>query len=379
MPHPSQQQPARLWSLDALRGLCALVVFLNHWHVWSGFAPRGSFETAVHTVGQTAVNWFSDLCWPLGGHHPAVIGFFVLSGFCIHYPFERRVIAGTPAPAWRDYFRRRFWRIAPVYWIACLLGLVFVFAERRWPTHNDLLVLHQTATPLDVVVRFLGLAGVYPREIFAGNYILTTVDVELLMYALYPWFFRVAARGAWGTLGVAFVAAQLLVIQLLRVDVSPFWVFNSIFMLGLFWYMGAYAAHLFLHGRDRVRVWHLLAAWAGFIVLKNIPHFYGLTLLTQAACALVCTLGILLVLRGELRSPALREHPLMRALRYAGDLSYTLYAVHTPIIMLVAWTLLHLGRTDYLLQLAAILTSVSAVVLAVHYGVERRFYQPRSA
>src|SRR3954469_23098619 len=135
---PSAGAPARLWSLDALRGICAGIVFLSHWHLWSNFAPRGLVEGFIRRLGELTHETVSALTWPTGGHHPAVIGFFVLSGFCIHYPFERRAQAGGAAPSWRDYFHRRFLRIMPVYWMACLLGLGFVAAQTLWPAKSVL-------------------------------------------------------------------------------------------------------------------------------------------------------------------------------------------------------------------------------------------------
>src|SRR3954453_520876 len=85
--HPLVSAPARLWSLDVLRGLCAGIVFLSHWHLWSNFAPHGSTERAIRTVSEKVHEAVTLFTWPTGGHHPAVLGFFVLSGFCIHYPF----------------------------------------------------------------------------------------------------------------------------------------------------------------------------------------------------------------------------------------------------------------------------------------------------
>jgi peptidoglycan/LPS O-acetylase OafA/YrhL len=368
--------PARLWSLDVLRGLCAGIVFLSHWHLWSDFAPRPGFEAALRRAGDVVHDTLSLLTWPTGGHHPAVLGFFVLSGFCIHYPFERRALEGGTAPDWPDYFRRRFRRIMPVYWAACALGLGFVIAETLRPSGSPLLTLHAMSSAGDAIIRAVGLAGVVPREIFAGNYILTTVTVEIFMYAAYPLFYRYAGRGRWRELGLAFVALHLLSIGMLRYF-TPYWVFNSVFMLGVFWHAGAYAAHLYLTGRGRVSGIWLLLAWMVFLVLKSVPHFTGLNLLKQAAWGLVCTLGILWAVDLERRRPYLGDLVFTRALRSIGTISYSLYAMHTPAIMLATWALLHLGIREYLIQLAATMAASVAATAAAHYGLERTFYRPR--
>lgn len=369
--------PPRLWSLDVLRGACAGVVFLSHWHLWSGFTPDGVLQRNVHAGLDAIHELFVLAAWPLGGHHPAVLGFFVLSGFCIHFPFEWRLRHGGAAPVWRDYFQRRFLRIMPVYWSACALGVAFIALEHAHPTGLPLLALHAYAPPPHLAARLLALSGIYPDEIFAGNYLLNTVAVEILMYGAYPLFHRFAARGAWRGLGGAFLAFHLFAIVLLR-WVTPFWVFNSVFMLGLFWYAGALAAHLYVARGWTVPGRWIGVAWLAFLATKLVPHFYGLNLLKQAAWGVVCVLGIVWVLRRE-RAAHRTQSALVRALRWTGRISYSLYAVHTPAIMLATWALFTLGCHDYFAQLGATSACSIAATLLVYHGVERRFYRPRGA
>lgn len=369
--------PARLWSLDVLRGVCAGVVFLSHWHLWSTFPPRGAAERAVHGALDGLHDALVIGTWGTGAHHPAVIAFFVLSGFCIHYPFERRALAGGATPDWRDYGVRRFRRIAPVFWAACGLGLLLVFVETVRPSGSPLLHLHASGDFVDLVVRVSGIGTLYPKEVFAGNYLLNTITVEIVMYAVYPVFFRLVQHRGWIALGAAFLALHVASVLLLPY-ITPFWVFNSVFMLGVLWYAGALAAHLFLCGRARVPLGAPLAAWALFLALKFVPHFYGLNLLKQAAWAAVCALGILWAIDWEKRHAAAGGHPLIAALRWSGDISYSLYAMHTPAIMLATWGLLAFGCASYAAQLAATMAASAVATLAVHYGIERRFYRLRS-
>ncbi len=90
------------------------------------------------------------------------------------------------------------------------------------------------------------------------------------------------------------------------------------------------------------------------------------------------TLGILWALRREQLHPGSRDRPIVAVMRYSGKISYSLYAVHTPAIMLATWGLLVVaGNTDYFVQLAANLTASAAATLLTYYGVERVFYRPR--
>ena len=361
-----------------MRGVCASIVFLSHWHLWSKFEPRGAFEQGLHVIGEKLYWLFYEATWPRGGHHPAVIGFFVLSGFCIHFPFEKRAQAGAPPVGWGDYFRRRFWRIMPVYWTASLLGLGLVAAERVHPSGSGLLEFHASSPASDVVVRLTALAGVYPREIFAGNYILNTVAVEILMYLIYPAFYYYAVRKRWTSLGAAFAFMYAATPALLQFA-TPFWVFNSVAMLGIFWFLGAYAAHRFVVSPARVPGVWVLVSWLGFRGLNAIPHFYGLNLIIQLVGGIVCALLILWLVCREREKPPQRTS-FWRALRFTSVLSYSLYAVHTPILMLTTWALLVWARCeDYGVQLAAGLGASLAATLAVYYGVERVLYRPRVA
>jgi len=374
---PVVTRAPRLWTVDALRGFCAVIVFLSHWHLWSNFDPATNAEHMARNLGAAIYAAGHVLTWPTGGHHPAVICFFVLSGFCIHFPFEYRAKTSF-IPNWENYFRRRFWRIMPVYWTASLIGLAFVAAEKLYPSGSALLAFHaQTSLP-HVGVRFAGLAAVYPQEIFVGNYILNTVAVEMLMYLVYPLFFRYAARGAWAILGWAFVAMHVFAIFLLQF-VTPYWVFNSIFMLGIFWFFGAYAAHVLVVQRRRISlIWPMLS-WLMFLALKSVPHFYGLNLLIQLTWALVCALGVLWIAGWETHQPKPRFGRMRGTLSFASQVSYSLYAVHTPAVMLATWALLVFARSEnYSAQLGATLAASVIATLVVYYGVERVFYRPQN-
>lgn len=374
---PSRTLP-RYWSVDILRGVCALTVFLNHWVLWSNFAPIGRMESGLHRWLIGSFELFTVLTWPTGGQHPALVGFFILSGFCIHVPFEHQMCQPEFRPRWRDYFVRRAKRILPVYWTCVLLGLVVVAAEHGRPSGNALLVLHTSATPAQVAARIGCYGGLWPEEIFAGNYILGTVGVEILFYLAYPLFFRGAAANRWRLMGSIAVGLQLLAL-VLAPYVDPFVLFSSVLVMALFWYMGALAAHLWLKRGWVVRGWWLGAGWALFLGLKLLPSFYGRNMLKQAAWAAVCMLVIGWALEWEKRHAGWKDRLLPRVLRGIGGISYSLYAVHTPVILLVNWTMLMvIGSQSYAAQLALNLGLGLVATWVVYQGVERRFYRARA-
>jgi peptidoglycan/LPS O-acetylase OafA/YrhL len=374
---PANRLP-RYWSLDILRGVCALSVFLNHWPLWSNFAPVGAVQTSMHHWLEQVYHAFIFFAWPTGGQHPAVICFFVLSGFCVHGPFERRIGQPGMTVDWWEYFLRRTRRIMPVYWTGALLGLVAVLAHHLRPTGDPLLMLHTVATPAQVAARLGGWGGLWPQEIFAGNYTLGTVGVEILIYLVYPLFFRAAAGGHWWLLGAGAVGLQFLALALRQV-IDPFVLFSGVLVMGLFWYLGALAAYLHRKHDWRVPGWGLGLLWGLFLGLQLTPHFFGLNMIKQFVWGLLC-MGVIIWLIGwERRHESRREHAVSRLLRWSGDISYPLYAVHTPVILLINWGLISLfACRNYAWQLSFNLLLPVLVTVIVHYGIERRFYPARS-
>lgn len=370
------QERKRLWSVDVLRGLCAGVVFLSHWHVWSRFTPQNGFEQSV----QAGLAWIYDLVawltWPIGGNHPAVIAFFILSGFCIHSPNTGKARSGSEAPVWRGYYRRRFLRIMPVYWSAALLGFLYLACFRLLPSPDALLSLHAEGTPAHLAVRVAGIAGIYPQEVIAGNYLLNTVSSEILMYAVYPLFFAETLRPrGWLKLGAFFLLLHVGSLSLLPF-VSPYWLFNSVAMMGIFWFLGALVAEFAARPRFAPKLLHALLLWVLFLTIKQVPHFSGLNMLKQAAWGLCCAVFLLWAIKAENQRASWAHLAWVRFMRLVADLSYSLYAVHTPVIMLGTWMLLCVfDCRNYSLQLLVNLGAPLLITYLVWRRVEQRFYR----
>ena len=117
-PAPASLQQQNLWTtLDLLRGFAASGVVLYHLHekLWMG-SQRFWSSPAQASVIPRAGAWAAAVCDPM---YSFVMLFFVVSGFCIHYPN-----AGRPTPLnVRLFYRRRFMRIYPPYLAAILLTL----------------------------------------------------------------------------------------------------------------------------------------------------------------------------------------------------------------------------------------------------------------
>ncbi len=119
-----------------------------------------------------------------------------------------------------------------------------------------------------------------------------------------------------------------------------------------------------------------LAFWAGlFCILVSVTTLGGETVFPGYA-VLLPTIGAALVLLsgalpGQLHAPAraLMQNPLSI---WLGRVSYSMYLVHWPLIVLFRYQYgLELTRVDQLVLALSTLVATSAL----HYGIERRYYQ----
>src|SRR2546430_5302423 len=115
--------------LDTLRGLAALYVMLGHarWLLWAGYHEYVASDGWV--LGRILA--VSSGVFRFG--HQAVLLFFLISGFCIHYRQARIIPAArdsreSPPPALlniQSYAWRRFRRLYPPLLVALALTALF--------------------------------------------------------------------------------------------------------------------------------------------------------------------------------------------------------------------------------------------------------------
>jgi len=101
MSSPRAGVPGRNAALDGVRALAATMVVLHHVGVHAGTTER----------------------WPVSGAFvrrmdSGVAIFFVLSGFLLYRPMLSRQLAGVSPVSPGQFWRSRFWRIFPAYWLA---------------------------------------------------------------------------------------------------------------------------------------------------------------------------------------------------------------------------------------------------------------------
>ncbi|MGZ5581634.1 MAG: acyltransferase family protein [Usitatibacter sp.] len=280
----SEQGGTYVRGLDSLRFVAALWVVFSH----LGAAPLFQSLDKSQVIGFV----FNGLWGILFSGPAAVIVFFVISGFCIHYPNIRRVPFEVG-----PYLVRRYTRIG---------------------------------IPMLAAMYITQIAGIDAFGFFYA--ILWSLVAELMYYTLYPGIRRLNAR-----FGIKYVIAVSYALSLLVVLTDPSakgygvfgWKLN--WLLGLpCWLLGVRLAELWSHRRDlegfaAAPIWKWRAyAWASSALC--------LTLNFHSPIGYAWTLNIFaLVAYGWILREIARANPKKPPwpiLEWGGKWSYSLYLSH---------------------------------------------------
>lgn len=372
---PAAPADSGLLFLDGLRGLAAFYVMVGHarWLLWEGYSEGFLRHPEAYTPAHKGLVYFFSL-FKYG--HEAVMFFFVLSGFVIHLRYARQLaVAGAGARFdWGGFVRRRARRLYPPLLAAMLLALAVTGAGRAlgWPIFGE-------ATPCGTINRNVVLdtsAGTALGNLaflmdtyvpaFGGNGPLWSLKFEWWFYMLYPVFWWLTRRSLWlatGVLAALFLATPF-------PDLWPLRLARDVFGGMIVWWLGVLVADVHA-GRIRL-------PWATLAVAAMAVGA-GLALVwpergRQAGFGLVFS-GLIggcfhLLQRGwKLRALA-RLKPL-------GDMSYTLYVTHFPLLIFLSGWLMARSPERLLPRgfgwVLAGMALTLVLAYALHFVVERPF------
>ena len=351
--------PQRLFLLDALRGLAAVAVVIFHWQFWGSdsnrLEPAGGFPL-YRAAGESLLAFF----YQSGAE--AVRLFFTLSGFVFFWLFGQPVRSGAVS-GWQ-FFVDRFSRLYPLH----LATLVVVAIEQHFYASMN----HGAGwnSPVNSASNFVKQLLIVPlwtahRDV-QFNLPVWSLVVEALVYVL---FFAMASRVR---VGVASAAAGVL----LGVAAGSYsedigYGLTSFFVGGL-----TYAVFERLSGERVERPLLMLVAslWAlafvfgsGLLNLSATPfkfldHVFATYLLFPLT---VLYLAVFETARGGCG----------RRFAWLGDVTYSLYLLGFPLMLLVALVLRATGHSFHAvmspLALAAFLAAAIPMAVACHRFFER--------
>lgn len=339
-------------NLEALRGLLAVYVAVGHsrWLLWGGHA---AWLASAYSSWEVAPA-YASAAFRYG--REAVMVFFVLSGFFIHFQAASACSPGSVQPSASSFYRRRWHRLAPPYFFALAITILCdVIGRTWWPT----LYLSRTGDALidqtfdrggyaaaSVLPALIVLPSSLGRD-FGSNGPLWSLGFEAIYYALYPawlWLRRRSAVAAFGVIPLGCFALTFL-------PISAFLL--TVLMHYPIWLAGAFVA-------ERLRAAGIgpllpLAA-AGLFLAGAVLHVMSQALLPGLIAALMFGSGAVLFC-----AITQTRNTISAAAEFFGFRSYTIYAVHFPLLTLISAYVFHTYGERPLYGWLAVLGAMVAV------------------
>lgn len=322
-PQNSNKKHHFLW-IDLLRGASALAIVLFHVRInlWVGWKEIQLHPSAYSALDRATA--YLSVATPFFG--AAVMLFFLVSGFCVHFAYA----AGERPFQLGPYAKRRFFRIYPPYLAIVAVTLIVQQIVS--------IISNVNSSPWPDVVETIFMVqnyGLSIKQIF-GNISLWSLPVEAELYLVYPLFLYFSlSYGYKKTLFfIGLVSGIAFALSLRFGDNIGLLHFSRNFLLyWIIWCGGAFLAEAIKSERlPRWTVVHFIIMWglAGVGVLSSLKH-----LPANAQSLLWASFYFMLMLWG-LSNPKIGNWPkqVMVPLLWIGQLSYSLYLIHMPFFLL---------------------------------------------
>lgn len=341
-----QQRVDRVEGFDMLRGIAAVMVVISH-IVAVTYNPQ---------LNETTTSFAKEIGWSFGAI--GVDLFLVLSGFVVARAYKRQTDTGL---TYFDFLRGRLIRLMPVYLLSYVIAVsVWILLMFHAAPNNGGATLRLGHGELDIYTLAVNL---FPLWVNHGQIVLNppwwTITVEILAALAMPLLIAITVkRGVKGP----FILGLILCLASIPLD---FWLgFNTRLLVGLAPITLGILMGLFPMPAGKVRSKRLL--FYGALILAGAgalrPGFgdyeYTLRLIAMNGAALV------LLSFSTFRITSLGT----RFLRQLGCASYTLYAIHYPIII----GLIHLAPQQATAdQLTLLATMAGLVAIAISFPLSK--------
>jgi peptidoglycan/LPS O-acetylase OafA/YrhL len=313
----------RLLWIDISKGLA--ILFVAYFHFCSTYFQHGVLPPPDWSNLAASVLTILRLVWSkvsgLGFH--AVGVFIILSGWTLMQSTMRRAESGPLA--WGSWYRTRFLRLYPMYWVAHLVYLLSPFVARLEPVDDRIILSLLGLRFIDIQMNFMYLNAAW-----------WYFSMLIQFYLIFPLLFWSARRlGPWWFLIIACAAGFFA-----RYVLLVLWPQNGLWVLGGFAIcrLPEFALGISLamwHRQSSARVEWFLLRGAGFVVglilypaalqlYHGVYEYIFVDFATGACCMLEIAgiAGMILLFQGPAKLFGL-----------VGVYSYGLYLIHQPYVI----------------------------------------------
>jgi len=344
--------------LNGIRGLAALYVLIGHarWLLWEGY--REGYLLHPQSYNQASKILVSLLAF-FGKGHVAVILFFVLSGFVIHYSIIKREKNKLYI---LDYFKRRFLRIYPPLLFCMLLTLVLdltgkyiygysiYFQSTPVPLINENII--SNLNWITAIGNLLMVQGIY-THVWGTNGPLWSLMYEWWFYMLYPCIFYLYKKNRYLSYSVVWLLFIIASNGLFDNKLA-----SAVFNYLLCWSLGALLADVLL---ERISLhWFIVPL---VICLIELCIKGDSPVIIDTLTGFVFTALLFALLKFKV---LFSLHRVFDWFNLLGDYSYTLYVIHLPILVMINGIVLNLTGNKMPQNFYIMFISI-AFVLAVAY------------
>ena len=346
--------------LNGIRGLAALYVLIGHarWLLWEGY--REGYLLHPQSYNQASKILVSLLAF-FGKGHVAVILFFVLSGFVIHYSIIKREKNKLDI---LDYFKRRFLRIYPPLLFCMLLTLVLdltgkyiygysiYFQSTPVPLINENII--SNLNWITAIGNLLMVQGIY-THVWGTNGPLWSLMYEWWFYMLYPCIFYLYKKNRYLSYSVVWLLFIIASNGLFDNKLA-----SAVFNYLLCWSLGALLADVLL---ERISLHWFIVPLVICLIELCIKGDSPVIIDTLTGFVFTALLFALLKFKA-----LFSLHRVFDWFNLLGDYSYTLYVIHLPILVMINGIVLNLTGNKMPQNFYIMFISI-AFVLAVAYLV----------
>jgi len=340
----------RLLWLDVAKGLAILVVV--YFHFFRTYFEHGSLPPADWNGFAASVATTLRYVWlqvsGLGFH--AVGVFIILSGWALMQSTARRAESGSMK--WSAWYRARFLRLYPMYWVAHLVYLVSPFVARLEPVDNRIVLSLLGLRFINITMSFMYLNAAW-----------WYFSMLIQFYLIFPLLFWTAQRlGPWIFLliacGVGFFTRYLMLIVYPQ---HGLWILGGFAIcrlpefafgmaLGMWWNQSpAWAERVLLGGAGLVSG---LVFYPAALQLYHNGYTYIFVDFATGACFFLVIVGIAGII-SRFPRPA-------KVIGLVGAFSYGLYLIHQPYVIWLGLRIREQPIPMFLLIAAGTLAVLSA-------------------